>query len=446
MPAKGKAVVLGGGTFYHVRPHLALSAPAFGGTARCLGRLFQHYGWESVEVALTRMAGGKRNLVTNDDIALFLDDTVKDPEVKLVVMSAALCDFEGHIFDYGEEIAPVSESGKDQPRLKTSEGDQYMRLTPAAKILGRVRKERKDIFLVGFKTTAGASQEEMFKLGLNLLKTSSCNLVLVNDLHTKRNMILTPEQAVYASTTDREMVLDELAILATSRANLTFTRSSVVEGDPIPWNGKEVPESLRKVVNYCIQRGAYKPFNGATVGHFAAKLSDGRFITSIRKSNFNKIDETGLVFVETEGDGEVIAYGHRPSVGGQSQRMIFTQHPDVDCIVHAHCPLKLNAREDIPIREQWRFECGSHECGENASEGLRDLGGFKAVMLDKHGFNIAFHHSTDPNKIIKFIDQNWDLAKSTDGFLKSGLDSFERVAAPDFIVSGLPDPNTPVDA
>jgi len=412
MPVQGKAVVIGGGTFSHIRSHLALAAPAFGQTAEQLGSMLRLQSWP-VDIVKTRMAGGGPSLVTNEDVADFVDTLVRDPNVKVIVMNVALCDFNGAIMD-GTHATP---SGKDETRLQTSEGGKLLGIHPAGKILSRIRKVRKDIFLVGFKTTVGADYKGQYQAGLKLLKQNSCNLVLANDVLTRYNMIITPEQAIYGYTSHRQEALDELSRMITARANLTFTRSTVVQDDLVPWASPEVPDSLRKVVDHCIALGAYKPFLDATVGHFAVKLRDGEFITSIRKSNFNRLSETGLVRVETVGEDKVIAHGARPSVGGQSQRIVFDDHPGLDCIVHAHIPLKSRPTDNIPIRSQWPYECGSHACGKNTSDGLKDFGGIRAVMLDKHGPNIVFNRGMDPSKVISFIEANWDLSKSTDGVL-----------------------------
>jgi Class II Aldolase and Adducin N-terminal domain len=173
-----------------------------------------------------------------------------------------------------------------------------------------------------------------------------------------------------------------------------------------------------------VARGAYKPFLGATVGHFAVKIGEGRFLTSRRKTDFNRLSEVGLVLVEARGDHEVIAHGSRPSVGGQSQRIIFAEHPGLDCIVHFHCPKRGGSA--VPVRAQRPFECGSHECGKNTSEGLREFGGLAAVMLDQHGPNIVFSRDADPGEIIRFIDENFDLAMSTAGFPLPGAEEGGR--------------------
>jgi hypothetical protein len=409
-----KVYILGGGTISPVRNHLALCAPAFGSTAKNLGSLFrqrlgeQNVGHMDVEVVLTKMADSSSNIVTNEDVGNFVDEIIKDSQTQIVVMSAALCDYEGKVGSI--------ESGSHSQRLKTSEGECIMQLSPADKIIKRIRKERKDILLVGFKTTTGATEDEQFIAGLNLLKANSCNLVLANDTVTRKNMIITPEEARYHVTKDRQEVLENLVDMSLLRSHLTFTRSTVVDAEPVSWNDERVPGNLRAVVDWCIEQNAYKPFRGSTVGHFAVQLSETEFLTSRRKVNFNNLAEVGLVRVETDGPDTVLAYGSKPSVGGQSQRIIFKEHPGHQCIVHFHCPLREDHRDDIQVMSQRAYECGSHECGQNTSNGLREHSdGIKAVMLDNHGPNIVFRKDVDPERVIEFIQANWDLSSKTGG-------------------------------
>ena len=412
----GVVHVVGGGTMAHVRPHLAISAPAYGWTARKLVELARAK-WDeedvSVELHLTRMACGEQSAPeTNEDVRKLLRKIVHRASSKVLFMPVALCDFDAAVMDG----AIASQSGKNMPRLKTRDGDQMMHMTPADKLIGDIRKYRKDLFLVGFKTTTSATPEEQYLAGLELLKKNSCNLVLANDLHTKLNMVITPEQARYHETKNRSEALSGLVEMAYLRSKNRFTRSTVVTGEAVPWQSPLVPDSLRTVVGHCIARGAYKPFLGATVGHFAVKLGGGKFLTSRRKVDFNRLDEFGLVLVEAKGADSVVAHGHKPSVGGQSQRIVFVDHPDTDCIVHFHCPLKPGSR--VPVRSQREYECGSHECGKNTSGGLERFGNLYAVHLDQHGPNIVFSKDADPREVIRFIEENFDLEAATDGALR----------------------------
>ncbi len=421
--------ILGGGTVFHVRNHLALTAPAYGTTALDLElECMFHSTALKVNVHLTKMAGGS-GLESNQDVEALVDKWIADPNVKIVFFNPALVDFEAGVLDFDphnprDVDSPntfVTDSGKYEERLQTSRGEQVLLLRPAPKLLGKIRKHRKDIFLVAFKTTCGATEDEQYLAGLNLLKKNSCNLVLANDTKTRTNMIITPEESRYHVTTDRQEALRNLVEIAYLRSHLMFTRSTVVAGEPVPWNSNLVPQSLRTVVDYCIKSGAYKPFNGATVGHFACKLDDQTFLTSRRKTNFNDLAKLGLVKIVTDGPDSVLAYGAKPSVGGMSQRIIFHDNPDYDCIVHFHCPLRDFAVDEIPVVSQREYECGSHECGRNTSNGLkkfqsyRSKSSFSAVYLDQHGPNIVFNSKTHPLDIIGFINANFDLSAKTGG-------------------------------
>jgi len=420
-----RLIILGGGTVNHIASHFAfvslqpgeqlplpsLCAPAYGKTAEILSEICKTQIQDmDVELHLTRMAGGL--LETNKDVDEFVrDNVIADKRTKVVFFNTALCDWES-----GSELG-----GKNGVRLSTKDclpnGTIQLTLVPAEKIISKIRKTRKDIFLVGFKHTCGATEDEQYIAGLNLCKTASCNLVLANDVKTCVNMIITPEEARYCVTTDRQKVLNELVRITKLRSHLTFTRSTVVAGDLVPWNSSDVPESLRKVVDYCIAKNAYKPFRGSTVGHFAVKVNDTTFLTSQRKTNFNDLEKIGLVKIVTDGPDTVLAYGAKPSVGGQSQRIVFNDHAGYDCIVHFHCPLKNSPKVEVPVRSQLEVECGSHECGQNTSEGLKQFGNLKAVYLSEHGPNIIFNRNIDPQEVIDFIEDNFELSEKTGGYV-----------------------------
>lgn len=404
-----KCIVIGGGTFNHVRSHLAIAAPAFGETAKILYQKCQSkFDNMDVELVLTKMADSSSNIVTNDDLDIYVESLVKSNLTKVVFFNAAVADYTGKI---GTEP-----SGKHATRLRTFAGKaEGMLLEPYTnKIVGKLRKSRKDIFVVAFKTTCGATPAEQYEQALGMLKRTSVNLVLANDTKTRNNFIVTPEEGVYKGT--RDELLDMLVDMAWSRSHLSFTRSTVVDGTPVPWSDPRVYGNLRTIVDWLNTQGAYKEFNGATTGHFAAKLAPGHFLTSIRKTNFKNIQKHGMVEVKTDGDDQVVAFGAKPSVGGQSQRIIFETFKDLDCIVHFHCPFIEDRKDFIPLMSQWEYECGSHQCGENTRNGLAKFGNIHAVMLDNHGPNIVFSKNVDPQEVIDFIKNNFDLSKPTNGF------------------------------
>ena len=405
---EGAAIrIIGGGTVSHVRNHLALCAPAYGTTAKRLLGLCVAQG-HTAELTLTRMADATSAHETNGDLAQLADAIVADPKARVVFWNPAICDYDG---DVGEVT-----SGPKAQRLKTAEGEAIMRLTPADKILSRFRAVRKDLFLVAFKTTTGATPDDQYRAGLSLLKKNSVNLVLANDTVTGLNMVVAPEETRYHQTVDREEALAGLVEMALLRSANTFTRSTVVSEQGVAWNDPEIPANLRQVVEHCIARGAYKPFQGKTVGHFAVRGKDGTIVTSRRKSNFNHLPETGMVRIRPVGHDRVEAEGGKPSVGGMSQKIIFEQHPQAHNIVHFHCPLRPGMEKSVAIRDQRPNECGSHQCGQNTSDGLMTVDeGILAVMLDNHGPNVVYGPDVPAERVIAFIERHFDLEAKTGG-------------------------------
>jgi hypothetical protein len=406
----GTIQIIAGGTLSHIRPHLALAAPAYGTVGDQLFRLCCKHFKEvpsSIKLDRTKLAGGKR-LETNSDVEEFVDKLIADPKTKIIFFPVALCDFEVFHIDDGPRYDGGLSIGKEHSRLKTSDGQRTLMLRPAKKIVEKIRKERKDIFLVAFKTTAGATEDEMFKAGMSLLKKNSCNLVLVNDIAKRMNMVLTPEMARYHVTSDRYEALKGLVEMTAARSGLTFSKTTVVEGDLIKWNNGFVPDSLWNVVQHCIDNGGYKAFNDVTVGHFGFKQGEYLY-SSRRKQNYNKPGGTDMVKVKFSDDS-VVAYGAKPSAGARSQNRLLNDK--YDCVVHFHCPLKEGS--EVSVRPQRQFECGSMECGENTFQGMRKhADGLAVVMLDKHGPNLLFNRNINHNVVIDFIEKNFDLSRST---------------------------------
>lgn len=414
-----KIHVVGGGTISPVREHLALSARAYGGAARTIAELASQY-WtapnEEVQLHLTKMADPQSSIETVGQLRNLAEDIVDDPTSKLVFWSPAVIDFEGTV-----EMVP---SGLHAERLDSSQR-QLMSMKAARKIVPMFRRDevhghmppRKDLFAVAFKTTTGAEPIDQYSAGLKLLKQNSLNLVLANDTITRNNMVITPEEAPYHQTTDRQTALEGLVEMAYLRSDMHYTPTRVLPGEFFSWESPTIPDSLRTVVDHCIARGAYKPFLGVTTGHFSVKTGEGHMLSSRRKTNFNEIEKVGMVYVDYDAEGKITAYGGKPSAGARAQLEVYAQHPDKDCIVHFHCPLRPSAK--ITTVEQRPYECGSYECGANTADGLTeyDKDGIAAVMLDEHGPNVVFRRDSDPQKVIDFIEENFDLTAKTGGYI-----------------------------
>lgn len=172
-----KVVIIGGGTFNHISCHLSLAAPAFGTTARQLAGIYKAQGVD-VELVLTKMADHTSKIVTNEDLALKLERISEDPDVKVVVMNAAVCDFE-------------MDSPSQEQRLSSALDYPVMLKGISGKIVKEFTEHRPDVVVVGFKTTSGARWTTQLSKAAMSLESNGLDIVMANDVTTKNNMVLT---------------------------------------------------------------------------------------------------------------------------------------------------------------------------------------------------------------------------------------------------------------
>lgn len=206
--------VVGGGTVNHVRSHFAIAAMAYGATARSIAAALTARGL-AVSLHLTKMAcAGMSDLETNDDLEALIDRIVGDPASHMLFFNAAVADFEGQVGDVP--------SGKYADRLRSRESHGLtMALTPARKVVARVKAARPDILLVVFKTTIHAERAEQQARAAELLAESGADLVLANDTGTRLNLIVAADGQTLLATLDRDQALARLVALACERAGAT---------------------------------------------------------------------------------------------------------------------------------------------------------------------------------------------------------------------------------
>jgi hypothetical protein len=358
-----RTVIIGGGTFNPIRNHLSLAAPAFGKTAREMKKLMPE-----AELVLTKMADYNSNIITNEDLSKYLDTLIADQTVGTIIMNAAVCDFESQV---GEEKSDLMAT-----RLKTKDGELTLDLKVSDKLLKKIRIQRPDIFLVGFKTTTGLSSDDQFLVALKMMKSVKCNLVLANDLHTKNNMVITAEETIYGESVDRHKSLKELIEILQLRHRATYNHTNFLEQDNLGID--QTPQSFREVLKFLIDNGGFieNNGNGFTPGHFCFKDSDHSMISSQRKSNHNNVFTEGMGKVLVDEKEKFTAMGKRkPSVGARSQWVLLNAYPSYDCIVHTHNPIK--NKDTINTVSQRPYQCGSLECGLNTLKGIEDYEGIR---------------------------------------------------------------------
>ena len=196
--------IIGGGTVNHIRSHFALTAVAYGGTAKKIHALLEQTGVSS-HLHLTKMAcAGESKIETNKDVAALTQRIIADAASTAVVFNAAVTDFEA-------QIGAVP-SGKYATRLRSRDAAQEaIVLTPSDKIVPTIKENRPDIFVVAFKTTTHGTLEDQIERGRGLVTYAKADLVLANDTGTRRNLLLDKDGQVILDTQDRAVVLQAVA-------------------------------------------------------------------------------------------------------------------------------------------------------------------------------------------------------------------------------------------
>jgi hypothetical protein len=185
MKSMNKCVIIGGGTFNPIACHLALAAPAFGQTARDMGRWFPDITCDmECVVKLTKMADHTSNLMTNDDVAAYVRDLLGDPLVKIIVLNAAICDF-------------GIENPSEEARLSSQKDYPVVMKGITNKIIRGIKSFRPDIVVCGFKTTHSATRIEQRIRAIESYDSNNLDFLIANDLGTRVNMLVSEHAIEY---------------------------------------------------------------------------------------------------------------------------------------------------------------------------------------------------------------------------------------------------------
>lgn len=186
----GQIVIIGGGTICPMNEYTALCAPSFGKMAHQLTRAFRVHPDNKMRVnqVLSSMAGGYFNTIEGlEEIA---NSLVEDASVKVVILAASVCSP-----NENDEITREAYAGADT-------------IIP-------ILLSREDLFVVGFSTTFGCTDEEAETLGRDLMNETGLHMIVVNDPQTRTNFVIDRDGNKSSETTDRDR-------LATIIANMTF--------------------------------------------------------------------------------------------------------------------------------------------------------------------------------------------------------------------------------
>ena len=96
IPENKRIAIIGGGTNTYISNHLALSAPAYGTTAKKLANKFRANSENEMQVDLylTKMAQqAPGNPDTPEEVEALVDKLIADPNTRVIVFNVAMVDY-----------------------------------------------------------------------------------------------------------------------------------------------------------------------------------------------------------------------------------------------------------------------------------------------------------------------------------------------------------------
>ncbi len=215
-------LIIGGGTVSHCRNHLALAAPAYGETARIIYRILHRKGAFETMLVQTKMASPSGAIETPEHLINYVDDVLKNPNLKVIIFNVAVVDFQMVI----DDVPP----GKYATRLQTRDDSEHnIKLIPTPKILSTIKARRPDVFVVGFKTTCNESIDVQVEKAKRQIDEANVDLVLANDTGTRSN-VLVRSYDVETFDDDRYRALNRMADIIISNTNVSL-RAVALHGD-----------------------------------------------------------------------------------------------------------------------------------------------------------------------------------------------------------------------
>ncbi|MHA1135635.1 MAG: bifunctional phosphopantothenoylcysteine decarboxylase/phosphopantothenate--cysteine ligase CoaBC [Candidatus Thorarchaeota archaeon] len=107
------------------------------------------------------------NVTTSDDMRDAVMKALSEEKTDCFISTAAVLDY-----------VP---SKKEDSKMTSGKSNLAVKLVPTKKIIEEVRKQYKDLFIVGFKVESGISKKELEKRARAKIDAGICNLVIAND-------------------------------------------------------------------------------------------------------------------------------------------------------------------------------------------------------------------------------------------------------------------------
>jgi ubiquinone/menaquinone biosynthesis C-methylase UbiE len=275
--------------------------------------------------------------------------------------------------DYGPK-AVEGKISSDNPSLT-------LELEALPKIISFVKKERPDIFLVGFKLLVNVPPDQLIERAYESMLRDKQDLAVAN---VGRNSMRPSELLTYIITAERGIVPvprdelpERLAALIEQRHSRAYYHTNLTKVPELPVPSAELAEFVAdtKRLAHLAIFNSYTATRREEFGFVAKRTAGGTLITGRGSSKTDATaDEVSLVTAvdPEERSLAVVSTGKKASLNASLAHLIFEARPEINYIVHAHIPLPeavSTGRDSSPATaEDWSSMEGLVKAGHDIIE------------------------------------------------------------------------------
>lgn len=278
-------------------------------------------------------------------------ELVNEPKSDITVLCMAAS-------DYGPDFT--------EGKISSSEGDMNLALHELPKIITEVKRERGDIFLVGFKFLMNKSPDELIEVAYRSMLRDKQDIAVANvavdamEYDQLKTYILTVEKGIIP--VDRDDLSRVLVDTIESRFSRNHYRTAHTKVERLPLPEDDVDRFLGQGRRLS-QLALFAPYLDGSheeFGFLAQRTNQGTLITG-RGSSKSKgnVDEIALVTAVDEANCglEVTSTGKKAALNANLAHLILEHRPEVNVIVHSHIDhvdAVRSVRQTAPsTREDW---------------------------------------------------------------------------------------------
>ena len=127
-----------------------------------------------------------------------LENLIKTQKIDIVIHSMAVSDYKVEYVTTSQNLSAVLANKNEvqinnilnkndigignKNKISSNLNNLFIKLIPTPKVISKIKKWDKNIFLIGFKLLSNVSDEKLIDVSKKLMQKNNCNAVVANDL------------------------------------------------------------------------------------------------------------------------------------------------------------------------------------------------------------------------------------------------------------------------